>query len=76
MGQNDEYSETQKKSMSSPAPTQELHAVNHDKQGTSDKPQKQRRSHRRQKHNHPVPKKKDKCTRWGYDSHTHSPYSI
>ena len=69
MGQNHEYSENQKKSMSSPAPTQEVHAVKQDKQGTSGKPQK-RRSHRRQKQNHPVSRKKDKCTRCGYDSHT------
>ena len=41
MGQIHEYSKTQNKSMSSPAPTQEVHMVNNDKQGTSGKPQKQ-----------------------------------
>ena len=68
MGQNHEYSQAQLKSMSGPVPTQEVHALNQGKQGTSGSFHRQRRQHRRQQQTAPA-KKKDKCTRCGYDTH-------
>ena len=70
MGQNYEYAHTQLKSMSGPVPTQEVHAVHNVKLGASaasgSSQKQQKRPNRRQKQNAP-PKKKDKCTRCGYD---------
>ena len=68
MGQNHEYSQTQLKTMSSPVPTQDVHALNQGKQGTSSTFHGQRRQGRRQQQTAPA-KKKDKCTRCSYDTH-------
>ena len=54
--------------MSGPVPTQEIHAVNQVKQGASVTFQKHRRPRRRQPQN-PTLKKREKCTRCGYDAH-------
>ena len=68
MGQNYEYAQAQLKSTSGPVSTQEIHAVNQVKQWVSGAFQEHRRPRRCQPQN-TTAKKKDKCTRCGYDAH-------